>query len=223
MINLKGYKGFCFLYQDSSNEFKKVYPYLTVNDIPIARVKHKILSPEGYIPIGSVEWVQSHFAESIKSNHYPEWLKGYLFRNIWESNEWILGRKLFVKPSDKEKRFTGFVTTGTYKKKKKPPFFYSDVVTFINEWRYYISAGKVLEGCWYWGDEINTPEAPELSIKIPKDFFGTLDFGTLSTGEFALVEAHNPYSCGYYGKDAEKFLQWTIDGWEYLSSKYKII
>jgi hypothetical protein len=35
------------------------------------------------------------------------------------------------------------------------------------------------------------------------------------------VEAHNPYACGYYGKNAEKFLQWTIDGWEYLNNKYQ--
>lgn len=221
MINLKSYRGFAFVFKDASNEFRKVYAYLAVNDIPITRVRHNEKVPEGFIPIGSVEWVQSHFSENIKSNHYPDWLKDHLYRNIWESNDWILGRKLFVKPSDKEKRFTGFVTSGTYRKKKKPPFYYSDVVTFVNEWRYYISSGKVLEGCWYCGDEVNTPDAPDLNIHIPEDFFGTLDFGHLTTGEFALVEAHNPYACGYYGKNAEKFLQWTIDGWEYLNNKYQ--
>jgi hypothetical protein len=128
-----------------------------------------------------------------------------------------MDKNIFVKPADKHKRFTGLITKGGYIKKKRGPYWCSEVVKFINEWRYYIANGKVLTGEWYWGDEVNTPDAPELNITIPNTFCGTLDFGTLDTGELALVEAHPPYSCGWYGKNNSLYVEWLIKGWKYLN------
>ena len=32
-------------------------------------------------------------------------------------------------------------------------------------------------------------------------------------GKLTLVEAHEPFSCGWYGKDYDKYVYWLIEGW----------
>lgn len=219
MINLHGYKGFCTIHHDTTFESKMVYYYCYENDIPHIRVNKNEPCPDEYIPCGSIEWCTLSMGKTIVPDYYPEWMSKYLHRKVWKADKWILGEKYFVKPADIHKRFTGFCTFGTYSKKKKPPYWYSEIVTFVNEWRYYISNGKVLCGHWYDGDEINTPDAPELDIYIPNGFCGTLDFGYLTTGEFALIEVHEPFAVGWYGNmEDDVYLQWLIDGWIYLKS-----
>jgi len=215
-IDLKNYKGFCFLKKDDSWERTCVSLTCALHNIPHIGIDIKDSFPEGFIPSGSVEWCLNCLERELIPDYYPEWLSESLHRKVWKDTKWPLGKKVFIKPADRYKRFTGFITTGSYKKKKKPPFWCSDVIKFVNEWRYYISAGEVLTGEWYWGDEINTPDAPELNINIPKDFYGTLDFGITTSGDFVLVEAHHPFACGWYGKQHELYVQWLIDGWSYL-------
>jgi hypothetical protein len=231
-IDLKHYKGFALMKNDLlSRESQVISMMCNTWDIPLARVDKNKPCPKEYIPCGSVEWcelsmgynilgVESNF--HIQPNYYPMWLNEYLYRNVWETDKWPLGKKVFIKPSDRYKRFTGFCTTGTHKKKKKPPFICSDIVTFENEWRYYISNGKVLCGQWYWGNEVNTPDAPNIDhIKFPEGFCGAVDFGMMKVNEsipykFALIEVQHPFACGWYGKQHELYLQWLIDGWEYM-------
>lgn len=221
MINLKGYTGFALIKADSSLEAQRLSLFCLTKDIPLIRVDMKSKCPDNYTPSGSVEWCLNSLSYSVTPDYYPEWLSDYLFRKVWREDKWILGQKLFVKPADTYKRFTGFVTTGTYKKKKKPPLIWSEVVSFMNEWRYYIADGKVLCSGWYWGDEVNTPDPPELTIDIPKGFYGALDFGTLKNGTLALIESHHPFACGWYGKyeDDHLYFQWLIDGWKYMKEK----
>ena len=249
-IDLKGYKGFKILKSDHSLEANRLHAFCYMNDIPLLKVDkpfvtgrpgaygssgteelHKaILMKEDvekdYIPCGSVEWCEKLLGQHIKPEYYPIWLNHFLHRKVWVSEEWILGRKLFVKPSDRYKRFTGFVTTGTYKKKKKPPFWYSEIVTFENEWRCYVTDGIVKACEWYYGDEINTPEISitgdvikTLQLFIPPMYSGALDIGYIkSIGELAVIESQHPFACGWYGKqeDDYKYFQWLIDGWIYM-------
>jgi len=147
----------------------------------------------------------------------PDFLLPYLYRKIWKAEKWPLGRRVFIKPADKYKRFTGFITNGGYRKKKKPPYWCSDVVSFQNEWRYYVTNGKVVASGWYWGDEQNTPDAPTLDIGFPDDYCGAVDLGTLETGELALVEANHPFACGWYGTDHKAYALWLADGWKYMT------
>ena len=246
-IDLKGYKGFKILKGDHSSEANSLSIYCLMNNITLLKVD-KLFKPSGigaygssgteelhkailvkediekdYIPCGSVEWCLELLDKKVVPDYYPSWLEDSLYRNVWKSNEWILGRKLFVKPQDKYKRFTGFVTTGTYKKKKKPPFWYSDVVHFTNEWRYYISGGIIDVAAWYYGDEVNTPDPPLFPARdalkdIPKDFCGAIDFGMTKEGNFTLVEVQHPFACGWYGtqETVHLYLQWLVDGWIYM-------
>ena len=211
-------KGFALQgHEINGREEKAVINYCVLNDVPYKSYSKFEDVPEGYIPVGRIEWCE-HFlpVEATVPDYYPEFLKDYLFRRVWRADKWPLGQHVFIKPADKHKRFDGLITDGGYRKKKKPPYWCSGIVKFVNEWRYYVVEGKVLTGEWYDGDQENTPVAPALKIAIPEGYCGALDFGMLNTGEFALVEAHSPYACGWYGDDYKLFVEWIVKGWEYM-------
>lgn len=219
MLNMRRFKGFALIKNDRSSEADKLSLYCTLEKIPLIRVNKNEKCPVEYVPCGGVEWCELTLGQHITPDYYPMWLVATnecLHRTVWREDKWPLGKKVFIKPSDRYKRFTGFVTTGTYKKKKKPPFYCSDIVKFINEWRYYISFGKVLVAEWYWGDEKNTPPAREFPYWIPQDYCGAIDFGMTDNGKFSLIEAQHPFACGWYGNKTEIYAQWLIDGWYYM-------
>jgi len=219
-VNLYSYKGFALITQNKSLEAGRLILLCSIKNISLIKINKKEKCPDDYIPCGSVEWCINSLGFNITPDYYPEWAKDFLHRKVWKSSEWLLGKKLFVKPADRYKRFTGFVTDGYYKGKKKPPLWYSDIVQFENEWRYYVSYGKVICSGWYWGDQINTPDAPELNIKIPESYSGALDFGADKKGQLILIESQHPFACGWYGKHEEDYLyfQWLIDGWVYMKN-----
>jgi hypothetical protein len=202
----------------SSKEDNAVINYCILNRIPYKFCRKPEEKPEGFIPEGTVEWCENFLSKDRTTpDYYPDFLKDHLFRKVWKTDKWPMEKGVFIKPANRHKRFTGFITFGGYRKKKRGPYWCSEVVSFTNEWRYYIADGKILTGEWYSGDEINTPDAPELNIKIPDGYCGAIDFGTLKTGELALVEAHSPYACGWYGKKNELYIEWLVKSWEYLN------
>lgn len=214
-------KGFalqaCNVKGTAHKEEQAILTYCVLNRIPYKLCNRPEDRPEGYVPSGSVEWCENFIPkEKTVPNYYPEFLKDHLFRKVWEADKWPMEPGVFVKPADRHKRYCGKTTTGGYRGKKRGPHWCSEVVSFTNEWRYYVADGKVLIGEWYSGDEENTPDAPELHIGIPEDYCGALDFGMLTTGELALVEANSPYACGWYGKDNKLFVEWLIKGWDSL-------
>ena len=221
MIDLKQFKGFAVQQNDSSREALKLYELCTRNNIEHKVIKNKNKCPDEFVPCGSVEWCEQSLGCIIKPNYYPGWTKDIWHRNIWYNNKWEL-RRVFVKPANRHKRFTGFITTGTYKGKKKGSLVYSDIVQFVDEWRYYISFGKVLTSAWYWGQHEDRV-CPDLDniIKVPDSYSGALDIGLLSTGEYALVESNSPFACGHYSENHEAYFQWLIDGWDYMIKNYK--
>lgn len=203
---------------NADKEQTAILTYCVLNKTPYKLCNRKEDRPEGYIPCGTVEWCEFFLPDEKKTpDYYPEFLKDHLHRKIWKTDSWPMEKGIFIKPADRHKRYTGFVTIGGYRKKKRGPHWCSEVVRFENEWRYYVADGKVLTGEWYSGDEENTPDAPELNIKIPEWYCGALDFGMLTTGELALVEANSPYACGWYGKDHKLFVEWLIKGWAYMT------
>lgn len=204
-------------HKSAGKEETAVVTYCALNRIPFRVFSAKDPIPDGFIPVGSVEWCEKSLPKTVTTpDYYPDFLQGYLHRKVWRTDKWPLGQKVFIKPSDQHKRFTGFCTSGTYRKKKKGPYWCSEIVSFTNEWRYYVADGKILTGEWYWGDDVNTPDAPALDVTIPAGFCGALDFGALATGELALVEAHPPYACGWYGVNHKLYVEWVIRGWAYL-------
>lgn len=134
-----------------------------------------------------------------------------------------MGERVFIKPSDIYKRFNGRITDGSYKGKKKGPYYCSEIISFTNEWRYYISKGRVLASAWYLGSDegASTPSLEEFNISWPKHWVGSADFGITLDRGLCLVEAHEPFAVGnYLGINSTVYPEWVIDGWEYLLSKY---
>jgi hypothetical protein len=209
----------CFAIQKSRVHYKEemaILQYAIINKIPYKFCKKKENVPINYIPVGSVEWC-SNFLDSsnITPNYYPEFLNKYLHRKIWRTNKWP-SENVFIKPADRYKRFAGFVINKD-NKKKRGPFWCSEVVDFVNEWRYYIASGEIIAAEWYKGDE-SEPDPPELDITFDSNYCAALDFGELSTGEIALIEAQLPFACGWYGKDYKIYAKWIIVGWNYIKN-----
>jgi len=223
MINLKKFKGFALVQNDYSLEATRLIRLNHLYDVPLTKVNNKNTPcPKEYVPCGSVEWCSISLNKNIVPDYYPEWLSNHLHRKVWYAEKYPYTITCFIKPANKYKRFTGFIhKAGSYKdKKRKCTYWCSEVIEFENEWRYYVTNGKIICGEWYWGDEVNTPDAPKLNISIPENYSGALDFGSLKNGKIALVEAHHPFACGWYGKqDSDKlYFQWLLDGWEYMQN-----
>ena len=213
-MNFKG-----FAIQKSRVSYKEemsVIHYAIMNKIPYKFCKRIDDCPLYYIPVGSVEWCEKFISsEKTTPNYYPEFLKHYLFRKVWKAESWPK-EKVFIKPADRFKKFTGFVINED-SKKRRGKFWCSEVVNFLNEWRYYIANGKVIAAEWYNGNNEDLV-APTINLELPLDYCAALDFGVLDNGNVALVEAHLPYACGWYGKysDFRVYAEWLISGWNYL-------
>ena len=174
--------------------------------------------PEGWIPSGTVPWVSSIIGEIIIPNYFPNFLHPYVTRRIWTEEKWPL-KKVFIKPADRHKRFTGFITSGTYRKSKRGPFWCSEILSFQNEWRYYVAYGKLIGAYWYWGVNDDPIDAPKIDITWPENWCGTADFGTLPNGKIELVESHPPFACGWYGKKHDEYAEFLTLGWKWLKEK----
>jgi hypothetical protein len=209
-------EGFIVERDYKSPEDEAIRFYCDKHGIDLMEVQYsKKLTPtilEGYVPCGSIPWM-AQILGNITPDYYPEYLKDYLNRKVWETDKWPLGKKVFIKPADAHKRFNGFITYGTYRKKKRGPYWCSDIVHFENEWRYYVAHGKVVVAEWYKGGEKEKPEAPSIDhIGLSEDLFATLDFGTVD-GKLTLVESHEPLAAGWYGTDHDKYAEWLAAGW----------
>jgi hypothetical protein len=174
-----------------------------------------------HIPIGSVEYCESIMEtdDDIK-NFYPEFLSDFKGRNIElidVSGEILIENK-FVKlarrwKADFKSQIVSSMklTGGTY--------YVSDIVKFVQEWRYYVLNGEVITTGWYDGVDDNEP-APELKVKYPEHFCGAVDFGKTDLGEILLVESHAPYACGWYGENNYDYAYWMYNAYpNYLKNK----
>lgn len=167
----------------------------------------------GKVPVGGVDYCENWLGYHPKPDFYPDWLSSWLFREIGLYPP-EFGCSLFVKSAERYKAFPARV----YDPVEDIPtgkVWYSEIVEFTQEWRYYVADGCVLETGWYDGDDEIEP-APDLNIDWPKGFCGAVDFGRLSTGQIALVESQHPYACGWYGDDSAAFVMWLVEGWRYM-------
>lgn len=207
--------GFAIQQGDVGKEAQCLCLYANYHKIPRKFFIKPSDVPVDWVAYGNVDWCDKVLGKTVVPDYYPDFLSNWVKRKIWRQEKWPYGSRVFIKPSDAHKRFTGFVTNGTWKGKKRGPYWCSEIVKFTNEWRYYISWGELKSANWCCGD--NESPAPKLEIDWPKDFCGCVDFGTYENGEIALVESNSPYACGWYGtlNDYEVYTKWIIEGWKY--------
>jgi hypothetical protein len=194
----------------------------------LASIPYVVVSSEkdvksDMIPVGDIKFIQGVLGYKVKPNYYT--FESLLKRNIWYTDEWPLGRKVFIKPADEYKRFTGFVTNGGYRRKKRGPYVCSDVIKVKNEWRYYLGS-ELEQGFWYAGqDECkDSPALESFGIDF-SGLYGCLDMGECEDGSIVLIEYQHAFSCGWYGKgikDGEKYAKWIAYGYaDMVKSKVK--
>lgn len=175
-------------------------------------------------------------------NDYPECLKSYLHREIWEStmgevrkrlfddldNEVELGLNWFIKPKDRLKRFTGFVLETVDDLSKcagagnQTKLWCSEPVRFISEYRCPVINGKVM-GMYAAPEKEGTLPDMKVVEQMAKDFVNApsayaLDVGVLSSGVTALIEVNDGFSLGRYGIPADVYTQLLQTRWNELCS-----
>ena len=171
-----------------------------------------------------------------KHNPYPDVLTEFLRRKVWRQDRLrdVLaerdkgGSRVFVKPADGWKRFTGFVVefSSDYRfngASKNSPVWVSEPIEFVSEWRGYVANGQLLDVRFadHGGDksvkvDMNVVENAVaklvLSNETPAGF--VIDFGVTSKGETALIEMNDGFSFGAYdGVNAQTYWNVTTARW----------
>lgn len=183
----------------------------------------------GSIPIGSVEYCELALPEAMRDitpkPMYPQWVQPYLRRHVrlYHVNirsDPTLRWRCFAKRADvwkSDKYPAGIRQPGD--KLDLGQWWISDVISIVDEWRYYCVDGVVISSGWYDGESNDMrypPSAPTLPFALPSDYSGTLDCGLLRDGRIAVIESHWPIACGWYGEDSDEYTYWQIEAWRRL-------
>jgi hypothetical protein len=174
--------------------------------------------------------------EAPAPNDFPSSLSPFFGRRIWrstlaslETHVYESSSPVFAKPAGRRKLFTGRVFNGPddlYEVSgvsRQEPVWCSEVVEWISEFRVYVIGDNLVSVDHYSGDPsmslcLQTVEAAirafQLSGEAPAAF--GIDFGTLSSGETALVEANDGYALGAYKIDASSYTNLLFTRWKQL-------
>lgn len=168
------------------------------------------------------------------NDSYPESLKKYLERSVWESSvgKLLTGSNgdhlinIFIKPKSKAKLFTGFVINSTNDLyilnglSKDTGLYCSSVVEWLSEFRVFVNRSEIVGIKNYDGDA-----GLELDMEVVRnaihdfenstqrtDAYG-IDFGILANGKTALVEWNDGFALGSYGLDRELYTDLIMTRW----------
>jgi hypothetical protein len=171
------------------------------------------------------------------TNDYPEVLRPFCFRRIWKSTLQILEQQIsegsvapcFAKPGGRLKNFTGqilstpedFALLGAVSRRQE--IWCSEPVSWISEYRVYVVRQSIVAIDHYSGDP-NVRLDPSTLNKALEAFHSSneapsaygIDFGVLSAGETALVEANDGYSLGAYQIAAGPYTDLLLTRWSEL-------
>ena len=171
-----------------------------------------------------------------EARYYPTSLREYLHRNVWRDTLGNVrtrihetGSQVFAKPASRAKIFTGRVfshdadfyhTGGT---SRHEPVWCSDVVAWRSEYRVYVIGTDLVSIDHYDGDEGVTLDLDVVAMAV-RDYARSgeapvaygIDFGTLESGETALVEANDGYSLGAYKIGSAAYAELIFARWRQL-------
>jgi hypothetical protein len=165
---------------------------------------------------------------------YPESLKPFLGRNIWESTMDTIAShpeqwNVFVKPKGFTKKFTGKLIQnmadlrGMGDRGLDTPVWVSEPVHFLAEWRVFIKYGRIIGVHIYRGDwrlhydVAVIQQAVAAYTDAPNGY--ALDFGVTADGKTLLVEANDGYSLGYYGLFYVDYAKLLAARWTQLTNQ----
>ena len=168
---------------------------------------------------------------------YPEVLKKYLHRRIWETKLGYMKDKafngelsvsVFIKPKDKLKKFTGFVLNSmddwflTDGAGDGTNIICSEPVKWITEYRIPVIHNMPMDYCNYFGNPDIMPARYVVNAMIhdwaqadaPSAY--CLDVGVLDNGETALIEVNDAFSCGSYTMSSKTYGDLLTTRWNEL-------
>jgi len=172
-------------------------------------------------------------------NDYPDCLRPFLHRKIWESTVGAVLDGLmdgdvgsvFVKPKGRLKRFTGRVFSSRDDAcflegaSRRLPVFCAHPVEWKSEFRTYVVRGGILATLPYGGDAKIAPDAAVLqravdalqkSGEAPAGY--GIDFGVLADGTTALIELNDGFGLGSYGLADVLYTELIVARWMELTS-----
>ena len=173
-----------------------------------------------------------NIVRSDKEIDYPEELKPFLKRKIWEStinqifsdsNSW----NVFIKPKKETKLFAGKVVQneldflGIINSERDIEILCSELINFKTEWRCFIRYKEILDIRRYKGDwdtkiDLQTVQSAVSSfISQPSAY--ALDFGVDENGETILVEVNDGHSLGTYGLSSSHYAKFLSARWSELT------
>jgi ATP-grasp domain, R2K clade family 2 len=172
---------------------------------------------EGFIPIGTVEFVVNYLNKIHNKyplpRNIPESLFKYSNRKIFNGTE-KLDREMFVKSNDKIKdEITGIHSTNL----PKGNYQFSDIIEIESEWRAFIFKNKLVGLQNYSGDFTLFPDIDKIN-KMINDFIDSPVAYTLDVGvndDTFIIEVHDFFSCGLYGFEDLKILPYMFSQWFY--------
>lgn len=172
--------------------------------------------PEGYVPIGSNEFVvnylKKHFNKTPLPKNVPEKLFGFANREIMNGNEKDIKKLSFVKSNDKIKHFTEICSEAPCGK-----YQISDVVNIESEWRVFVYRDVIMDIRNYCGDFKIFPDIKKIGEMVEcyeseSPIAYTLDVGINDSDTF-VVEVHDFFSCGLYGFNEYNVLPNMFSRW----------
>lgn len=162
---------------------------------------------------------------------YPEELKSYYGRKIWEGTlDDIQDRGLhpgvFVKPRGCQKLFTGFLWRGSPSCRlrlapypRNTPVFFSTPREFVSEYRCFILDGEILDVRHYKGDWSRAPHrsAVEACVRAYQPYRAyCIDVGVVDIGMTLVVEVNDSFAMGCYGLHPLAYARMIEARWEEL-------
>lgn len=171
----------------------------------------------------------------VVHDSYPKSVTAYLGRQVWATTIHKLRNEvhqretinMFIKPKSRTKLFTGFVVHAPYdlfrieSHSKDTELYCSEVVSWLSEYRVFITDGKIA-GIKHYAGDVNL----ELDMRIVERAVADLensqertaaygiDFGILDNGKTCLVEWNDGFALGSYGLEKELYTDLLIARWE---------
>jgi len=166
---------------------------------------------------------------------YPATVRPFLRRRIERSTlgesfaAVERGERLFVKPAERAKGFTGFVCesytdfSNAAGCSRRLPVWVAEPVRFISEWRAYVVEGEPRAVAQYRGESEQAPLSFVVEVLSAVRERGlvaagfALDVGRLSCGRLAVVECNEGYGLGLYpGCPHEVYVDLLLARWTEL-------
>ncbi len=225
--------------EEITREEKMLMKYCKTN---LSSIHYSIQPTPTTIPVGNIKWCEMVYGVIIP-DYYPFFLSKYLYRNVWVTSYQIISERViptFIRPAAQYHKWSSHIydyrVTSDIPEQER--VICSDVVNFLDEWRYYFVKGELLDSAWYKGNlNINksiktlnkpSPNLPTCLSELlqKRRYTGVLDMGTLVVDGkmvLALVKAVHSHAARWYPRimSYENYAKFLIGSDKYLKSKYK--